>query len=84
MSQTELYDAIHALGQASHAFSDVDVSQPFLWRKHGEGVRLALIGTHQELQDLAATLTAQRSQSGPPLTLAQQVLGALLEARRSG
>ena len=62
MSQTELYDAVRALGQASCAFSDVDVSQPFFWRKHGEGVRLALIGTHHELQDLAATLDAERSE----------------------
>ncbi|MCA9897602.1 MAG: ankyrin repeat domain-containing protein [Ardenticatenaceae bacterium] len=82
MSQTELYDAVRALGQASCAFSDVDVSQPFFWRKHGEGVRLALIGTHHELQDLAATLAAQRSQSGSPHTLVQQVLGQYHTAYR--
>jgi hypothetical protein len=64
-----------ALANVSHAFSDVDMSQPFHWRKHGEGVRLALIGTHHELQDLAARLAVQRSQSGPPTTLVQQVLG---------
>lgn len=82
MSPTELSTAVRGLGQASHAFSDVDVSQPFFWRKHGEGVRLALIGTYHELQDLAATLAAQRRQSGPPWTLVQQVLGQYHTAYR--
>ena len=54
MPENQLFAAINDLALASHAFSDVDISQPFFWRKHGEGVRLALIGTHQELQDLAA------------------------------
>jgi ankyrin repeat protein len=75
MPQNQLFSAINRLANASHAFSDVDMSQPFHWRKHGEGVRLALIGTYHELRDLAATLASQRSQNGPAVTLAQQVLG---------
>lgn len=75
MSQNQLFSAINRLANASHAFSDVDMSQPFHWRKHGEGVRLALIGTYHELRDLAARLASQRSQNGPAVTLAQHVLG---------
>jgi ankyrin repeat protein len=63
------------LADASHAFTDVDLEQPFHWRKHDEGVRLAFVGTYHELQALAATLAARRSQAGPPITLVQQVLG---------
>ena len=45
MPENQLFAAINELALASHAFSDVDMAQPFHWRKHGEGVRLALIGT---------------------------------------
>lgn len=82
MSQTELFSAIRALGLVSHVFSDVDVSQPFFWGKHGEGVRLALIGTHHELQNLAATLGNERTKLGSPITLVQQVLGQYHTAYR--
>lgn len=75
MSENQLFLAINELAQASHAFTDVDMAQPFHWRKHDEGVRLALIGTYHELCDLAATLASRRSQQGPATTLAQQVLG---------
>lgn len=75
MPHNQLFSAVHQLAIASHAFSDVDMAQPFHWRKHGEGVRLALIGTYHELRDLAATLASQRNQEGPPRTLAQHVLG---------
>lgn len=75
MPHNQLFLAINQLASVSHAFSDVDMGQPFHWRKHGEGVRLALIGTNHELRDLAATLASQRSQQGPAVTLAQQVLG---------
>jgi uncharacterized damage-inducible protein DinB len=82
MGHEVLFTAVSALAEAAHAFSDVDMSQPFLWRKHGEGVRLGLIGTHHELQELAATLAARRSQAGPPATLVQQVLGQIHTAYR--
>ncbi len=75
MPEDQLFSAIQQMANASHAFSDVDMGQPFHWRKHGEGVRLALIGTYHELRDLTATLARQHSQEGPPLTLVQQVLG---------
>lgn len=75
MPHHKLFSAIHQLASVSHVFSDVDMAQPFHWRKHDEGVRLALIGTYHELCDLAATLAIQRSHEGPPLTLAQQVSG---------
>ncbi len=82
MGHDVLFTAVSTLADATHAFSDVDMSQPFHWRKHGEGVRLGLIGTHHELQDLAATLAARRSQAGPPTTLVQQVLGQVHTAYR--
>lgn len=82
MGHDVLFTAVLQLANTSHAFSDVDMGQPFFWRKHGEGVRLGLIGTHHELQDLAAALAARRSQSGPPTTLVQQVLGQVHTAYR--
>lgn len=82
MGHDVLFTAVSALADAAHAFADVDMSQPFHWRKHGEGVRLGLIGTHHELQELAAALAARRSQAGPPTTLVQQVLGQVHTAYR--
>ncbi|MBK8901048.1 MAG: ankyrin repeat domain-containing protein [Anaerolineaceae bacterium] len=82
MGQDVLFTAVSTLAEATHTFSDADMAQPFHWRKHGEGVRLGLIGTHHELQDLAATLAAERSQSGPPTPLVQQVLGQVHTAYR--
>lgn len=75
MPQNQLFQAIAQLAETSHALSDADLAQPFHWRKHGEGLRLALIGTYHELRDLAATLGTLRQQQGVPLTLAQRVLG---------
>ncbi len=75
MSQEQLFLAINQLANACHSYSDIDMGQPFHWRKHGEGVRMTLIGTYHELRDLAATLSNRRSQEGPVVTLAQQVLG---------
>lgn len=82
MAQQPLFSAIFSLAEAAQAFSDVDMAQPFHWRKHDEGVRLGLIGTYHELRDLAATLASQRSQQGPPQPLAQQVLGQYHSAYR--
>jgi uncharacterized damage-inducible protein DinB len=75
MSENQLFLAVNRLAEVSHTFSDVDLGQPFHWRKHGEGVRLALIGTYHELRDLAATLGNKRQAEGVPQTLAQRVLG---------
>lgn len=75
MPHKQLFLAINQLASASHAFSDVDMGQPYHWHKHGEGTRLALIGTYHELRDLTAELISQRNQEGPAGTLAQQVLG---------
>ena len=75
MPQNQLFSAINRLADTSHPFTDVDMGQPYHWRKHGEGVRLALIGTYHELRDLAATLASRRSQNGSATTLVQQVLG---------
>lgn len=82
MVQDALFSAVYGLAEATRDFSDADMAQPFHWRKHGEGVRLGLIGTFHELQDLAATLAARRSQAGPPTTLVQQVLGQVHTAYR--
>jgi len=75
MRQTQLFSAVNQLAEVSYLFSDVDLAQPFHWRKHGEGVRLALIGAYHEMRDMAATLANLRQQQGPPTTLAQRVLG---------
>ncbi len=75
MTQNQLFLAVRSLAEATQQFSDVDMAQPFQWRQHGEGVRLAFIGSYHELCDLAATLANRRSQQGLPRTLAQRVLG---------
>ena len=76
MRSDPLFSAIVQLAETSKDFSNVDLEQPFKWRQHGEGVRLALIGTIHELNDLAASLGAQRQAKEIPTTLVQRVLGA--------
>ena len=82
MDKDQLFSAVKQLAEASHNFTDVDLAQPFHWRKHGEGIRLALIGTYHELRDLAATLGTLRQEHGMPVTLVQRVLGQVHLAYR--
>lgn len=69
-----LYTAVSQLAGVACSFSDADLSQPYAWRKHGEGVRLALLGTAHELRDLAIQLSQERAQTGKPVTAVQRVL----------
>lgn len=68
---TSLYEAVTTLARAIHSFSDADCGQPYAWRQHHEGVRLAVLGTYQELQTLAVQLSQSRPQ---PVTAVQQIL----------
>jgi hypothetical protein len=69
-----LYKAVSQLAAATHLFTDADLGQPYAWRKHEEGVRFALLGTTQELRDLAVQLMQERAQKGLPVTAVQRVL----------
>lgn len=75
-----LYNAVSYLAEQTHAFSDTDMGQPFAWRKHAEGVRLAYLGTYHELRDLATLISQARVEAGLAetavlRTLAQNHLG---------
>ena len=82
MAQESIFTAVQQLAQISHNFSDVDMSQPFCWGKHDEGVRLGFLGTYHELCDLAAGLARQRSEQDGSPTLVQHVLGQYHTAYR--
>ena len=69
-----LYTAVSQLAAQTKAFSDNDLGQPYTWRKHGEGVRLAFLGTYHELRDLATLLSQKRIEEGLPKTAVQRTL----------
>lgn len=76
MLMSPLADAVVYLANKTSAMSDADMGQPFAWKWHeNEGSRLALIGSTQELYDLAFDILARRDHSGNPLTTAQRILG---------
>jgi hypothetical protein len=54
--------------------SDEDMSREWTWRDHNEGLRFALLGTYQELRDLAVTLAIGRREAADPITQVQRVL----------
>ena len=59
-----LHEAVSYLADLTHSFSDADMGQPFAWRKHAEGVRLAYLGTYHELRDLAVLIGQERTKAG--------------------
>lgn len=69
-----LYTAVSQLAVQTKTFSDNDLDQPYQWRKHNEGVRLALLGTYHELRDLAVLLLQKRVEEGLPKTAVQRTL----------
>lgn len=85
MTQTEPEDlaaAVAYLAEATRQLSDADLSQPYRWGAHQEGVRFALLGAMHELRALAVHVAAARRRAGPPLTRAQHALGQYHAAYR--
>lgn len=81
MSLASLTQAVADLAQATCGFTEVDLEQPWAWRKHAdEGARFALLGSYHELCDLADTLAIERAAAGHPQTSAQRTLGHYLAA----
>ncbi|MCP4362940.1 MAG: DinB family protein [Chloroflexi bacterium] len=74
MINQQLTTAVTHLAQTAHTFTDIDLSQPYHWRKHDEGVRLAFLGTSQELRDLAVQCVQERQKRQMSITAAQHVL----------
>src|SRR5258708_685683 len=70
-----LAHAVVSLAGRVAAWTDADLERPWEWKAYDEGVRYALFRTMEELRELAATTSATRAGSGPPLTTAQRVLG---------
>ena len=75
LSPPDLAAAARQLAAAAQPLTDADLSQPYRWRAHQEGIRFALLGSMHELRALAVQLAAERRRNGPPLTRAQHALG---------
>ena len=60
-----LLSSVNKLAQVMQDFSDADLDQPWAWGPHAEGVRFALLGTYQELRQLAVQLAEERSLTQP-------------------
>jgi uncharacterized damage-inducible protein DinB len=73
--------AVERLARIMQAMSDGDLGQPWAWGPHAEGVRFALLGTYQELRELAVRLGQERRITAP-LSTAQHVLGQYHAAYR--
>ena len=52
--------AVTQMAAAMQGLGSVDLDQPWAWGPHREGVRFALLGTYQELRELAVRLAAER------------------------
>lgn len=78
----ELAAAVTYLADATQHLDDADLSQPYRWGAHQEGVRFALLGAMHELRTLAVHLAAERRRAGPPITRAQHALAQYHAAYR--
>jgi uncharacterized damage-inducible protein DinB len=74
MTALTLETAVEQMAAAMIFMSDVDLSQPCAWGPHDEGVRFAILGSYQELQQLAIALRAEREAVGRRASRAQQIL----------
>lgn len=74
MSLSNLPTAVMQMATMTCSLTDADLGQPYAWRKHDEGARLGILGTVQELRQLAVGLGQQRAAENRPLTAVQQVL----------
>jgi uncharacterized damage-inducible protein DinB len=74
MIAPHLYPAVLHLARLTKSFSAADLEQPWAWGPHDEGVRFALLGTYQELQQCAVEIQAARTAADRPVTPAQQIL----------
>lgn len=75
MSDTSpLYGAVSVLADRMKDLPDSDLEQPYTWGAHSEGVRFALLGTYQELRELAVHVRTRRLAAGQPLTTMQHAL----------
>jgi hypothetical protein len=66
--------AVEKLATVLGGASDDVMGQDYKWSYHGEGVRMALLGTHHELRDLAVRLGEVRRNAGIPLTQTHHIL----------
>ena len=82
MSEYILFSAVHKLAAVTGGLADYEMDQPFYWRAHGEGVRMALLGSYHDLRELAVELAGQRAAGGPARTRAQRVLAPYHAAYR--
>lgn len=82
MSDNELADAVFELAEKTVDFDDVDLSQPYQWGAHQEGVRFALLGAMHELRTLAVQMAAERSLVEAPRTRAHHALAQYHAAYR--
>jgi hypothetical protein len=75
MLTSPLASAVAYLAEKTAAMSDADMGQPFAWKWHdSEGARFALIGTYQELHEIALDITTRRHANGNLPTEAQRAL----------
>lgn len=74
MHEKLLYQAVSMLAKASHSLTERDLSQPWQWHAHREGVRFALIGTYHELRTLAVKCHQEHLRRRQTMTAVHQAL----------
>lgn len=75
MLTSPLSTAVAYFAEKTVGMSDADMGQPFGWKWHqNEGARFALLGTYQELHELALDITVRRHANGNFPTIAQKAL----------
>jgi hypothetical protein len=75
MTASTLRGAVEKFHSLVPMIGDEKLDITWVWGPHDEeGVRFAFLRTYQELRELAANITAERSARGPAITLAQAIL----------
>ena len=70
----DLQDPVFEFAQLAIGLHDPDLDRPWKWNDYEEGIRFAFFRVYEELRSLAATVLAERQQSGQPQTHAQRIL----------
>jgi len=82
MNAIKLSAAVEFFGEVTSGLSNAALATSWQWRSYNEGVRFALLRTHEELRTLAAVLISQRAIEGKSLTTAQWSLAQYHAAYR--
>ena len=83
MTEIKLIEAVEGFALTTRDFSDENLELDWIWRTHTANLRFAFFTTYEELRQLAANLSSQRTSGNKTITTAQRSLAQYHTAYRS-